>query len=139
MAIKINWKDAEKKVIPEGTEIAFTVRKADYKAQSGQSGQPAVNYQLTVNEPTEFAGQIVFKLFSLQPQALWAYKQFLVRSGAPESLFDDDEVDIQKVIDASIGLRGRAVVVVREYKDKDGVDQQTNNIKEFLSSESFSL
>jgi hypothetical protein len=137
--MKIDWSKAEKKLIPNDTEVEITVTKATFIAQSGASGQPVVNVQFNVTDPSEYQGVALFERRSLQPQALWAFKQMLVKLGAPSSMFEDEDVDIEKICTDIVGYRGRAVVKVEEYTNKDGEQVETNRIKTFIGQQTFDV
>lgn len=132
--VKINWADAKKKIIPDDTEVDYTVNKATFVEKSQSSGQPMVNVMLGVDSPDEWAGVTLFRTFSLQPTALWAFREFLIASHAPESLLaEDSDMDIEDVCNDIIGLQGKCVVSVEMYKPKNSdEEQETNRIKKFI-------
>lgn len=132
---KINWSDANMVTIPDGTAVHVIVDKVELK-NSQASGQPMFNIQFKIDEPEEYENRKLFRTFSLQGDALWALKQFAVRFGAPDDLFDNDDMDTDDMIQALTNLEGWLEVDEHEYPKGSG--EKKNGVKKFLT-EPFSV
>jgi len=118
------------KPIPEGT-YDVTLSGAKVIAESKSSGQPYVELTFTVAEG-EYAGRRLFRNFSLQPQALWAFKKGMVRLGSdPDNFVGElDLSDIEMLCADCVGSPARIVVALRDYEG-----QQRNDVKTVLGPE----
>lgn len=132
---KINWSDANMVTIPDGTAVHVIVDKVELK-NSATSGQPMFNIQFKIDEPEDYENRKLFRTFSLQGDALWALKQFAVRFGAPDDLFDNDDMDTDDMIVALTNLEGWLEVDEHEYPKGSG--EMKNGVKKFLT-EPFSV
>lgn len=126
---KINWSDANMKTIPDGTVVHAIVDKVELK-NSAASGQPMFNVKFKVLSD-EYENRVLFRTFSLQGDALWALKQFAVRFGAPDDLFDNDDMDTDDMISALTNLEGD--IEVEEHEWPKGSGEMKNGVKQFLA------
>ena len=84
------------------------------------SGQPYLSFDFKLKD----SAQHLWHNFSLQPQALWAFKRFLIAMGfSAEELAGEVDVEIEEMLGKEVTL----VVTVREYEGKD-----TNDVEEVL-------
>lgn len=128
---KVNWSDANMKNIPDGTAVHAIVDKVEYVAASKASGQPMFNVKFKILEPDDYENRTLFRSFSLQGESLWALKQMSVRFGAPDDLFDNDDLDTDDMIQALTNLEGDIEVDEHEYPKGSG--EMRNGIKKFLT------
>lgn len=126
---KIKWTDANVTPAPEGTLAHGIVDKVDYIAASQTSGQPMFKVKIKISDPDEYENRILFRNFSLQGQALFGLKQWANRWGAPEGLFEDDDMDTDEMIKHLSNLEGDMILGVQEYPKDSGELQ--NYIKSF--------
>jgi hypothetical protein len=80
------------------------------------SGQPYVAITFTVTDEG-FEGRKLFRNYSLQPQALWAFKQFLLTMGVDEDVISG-EFEIDEVINDLKGAPCKLDVVQKSYRDR---------------------
>ena len=116
--------------IPEGTYEA-TLSGSKVVAEAKTSKQPFVELTFTVAEG-EHAGRKMFRNFSLQPQALWAFKQAVVRLGAdPDSFSGELEFeDLEMLLGDLVGSPCRIAVGTREFQG-----QTRNEVQAVLAPE----
>ena len=116
--------------LPEGTYEA-SLSGSELVAASKTSGQPYMALTFTVSEG-EFQGRKLFRNLSLQPQALWAFKQAVVRLGAnPDDFVGMLEMeDLQAIVGGLVGAPCRISVGLREYNG-----ELRNELKNILAPE----
>jgi len=131
--VKIKWSDANVSVIPDDTIVKAIVDKVEFQAASQSSGQPQFRVTLSVREPDAYENRKLFRFFSLQSDALWALKQFVVRWGGDADMFDDDDAGTDDIIKGLSNLEGYLQVGVNEYPKDSG--EFRNHIKKFMSEE----
>jgi hypothetical protein len=102
-------------VIPEGTYQA-ALSGTKLVAEARTSKQPYVELSFTISEG-EHTGRRQFRNYSLQPQALWAFKQTMVRLGADPDEFTGelDLNDIAEITANYVGSPCQLDVGQREY------------------------
>lgn len=123
---KVDWADVESfEALPEGTyNVVF--ESFEVTEQSKASGKPFVNLTFIITDG-DHTNRKLWRNHSLQPQALWALKQSMVRLGSsPDTL--TGEMEIEEALARLQGNPCRLVVGQREY---EGV--MRNEIKEILS------
>jgi len=115
--------------VPEG-EYAATLTGTKLVPEAKESKQPYVEMTFTIADG-EFAGRKLFRNYSLQPKALWSFKQTLVRLGTdPELLSGELELeDVAEIAADAIGQPCRLSVGFREYQGN-----MRNELKEVLSA-----
>ena len=102
--------------IPEGTYDA-TLTSGEVVAEAKTSKKPYVSLTFTVLNG-EYAGRKLFRNFSLQPQALWAFKQAMVRLGVDGDILSRPmEFDeLTALIAENTGAQCQVDVGLREYQ-----------------------
>jgi len=126
MSIKIDMEGVSAgglEPLPAGVYDAV-VAAVKYHPSSQSSGQPYVEFEFTL---PDHAGRKQWRNYSLQPQALWALKQTLVRLGVE---VPDGELELEP--SDLIGLPCRLQIEVKpHYRDPDRED---NDVTELLEA-----
>lgn len=108
----------------------------EYHPSAKSSGQPYLSLKFAVSGG-DFDGRTLFRNFSLQAKALWAFKRALVRLGAnSEDL--TEEMDLDDVMPPLVGAMCKLKVGQREYTDPDTEEVRVvNDVQDILSAYSF--
>lgn len=114
----------EMQALPDGFYNCI-VTEYKFIARSKSSGQPNVRLVLTVQDD-EYKDRKLFKNYSLQPQALWAYKQGMINCGVDPDTFEG-QVDIEEI---GATVMGSECVVQVSTKPYNG--RITNNVDKIL-------
>lgn len=104
------------------------VRQAGPEAK--HPGSEYISWELTVQEPSEFAGRKLFTNTSLLPQALFGLKALLLAT----EKFDEASLDAQLDFDIE-DVVGSVITVTARKKKYQGDD--TNEVKKFKPASSF--
>lgn len=88
-----------------------------------QAKQPKLDIRMQIVDDPEFAGVKIFETCSLQPQALFRFKQLALACG----------IDVGQEFDTEdfLGARFDAVVDVETYTARDGEEKEKNYIKKY--------
>jgi hypothetical protein len=100
---------------------------------SKTSGFPYVEIKFTINTD-EIQNRSVWRNYSLKPTALWAFKQFLMRTGQ----FTEEELAAEDFTYDPNDIMGAEVIVdvfQEPYKDNDGNDKVRMSVKEVLADD----
>ena len=120
--------------LPTGKHLS-KLSSAEYVAESGRSGMPAVAWQFTVTG-SEFDGRKAFLNTSLQEQSLWSTQRILVAMGMPKEEVDaldwdtDNPEGIQSDLDEL--LEGSCVINIG-HEMFEGTKRQ--RVRKVLSAE----
>lgn len=121
--------------IPEDTYEAIT-ESWEYHPSAKSSGKPYVGIKFAVSGG-EHDGRSLFRNYSLQPKALWAFKRALVRLGAASEDLTE-ELDLEDVMPPLMGAQCKLKVGQREYTDPDTEETRiVNDVQDILSAYSF--
>jgi len=129
--VKVNFSGIKEFTpIPDGT-YAATLSGTKLVAEAKTSKQPYIELSFTISEG-EHVGRRQFRNLSLTPQALWAFKQAMVRLGADPSEFSG-ELELEEVAALAanyVGSPCRIAVAQREYNG-----EIRNDVKAILAPE----
>lgn len=103
------------KVIPEDTEISFTVFEAEIKQSEGKEF-PYINWTLKVNSG-EYEGNNIWVMTSLAPQASFFLEALLNCVGFEYT--KDDEGCVEFDTDDVLTCTGQAITGIDTWKGKD--------------------
>ncbi len=135
--MKINFGDVEIREfdpLPTGRHMA-KMSSAEYVAESGRSGQPAIAWQYTV-DGGEYDGRKAFLNTSLQPQSLWSTQRILSALGMSKEEIDalewdtDNPAGIQGTLD---NLLDSACIINIGHEMFEGTKRQ--RVRRVLSAE----
>lgn len=111
---KIDFSAVEDLVAIDENDYEATLTSFEYFPTSKSSGEPYYQLEFTVSEPP-YAGRKLWRNFSCQKQALWAFKQAAVRLGAdPDDLIGS--VDMDEILEGIVGRDCVLRVGQREYE-----------------------
>lgn len=89
----INWKQAERVMIPEGDyDALFTEGKIE-PTRDGKSMNFVAKFIIT--ESGQFDGRSIIRYFNLTEKALWAVRDFFLQMGVDEDAFEDTDTDTE--------------------------------------------
>ncbi len=120
MTIKLNLADVQTELtaVPAGN-YAVTVSSVQ-ETLSKSSNKPMLAVKLRIEEPEDQAGRILFDNFSLQPQALWKLKRWLLALGYAEDEIAEFELDPEELV----GLDCVAAVIVEPFIRNQGTEAE---------------
>jgi hypothetical protein len=132
--VKVDFKNADLKAIPEGTYPAtFTEHKMYPHPKADPKGAPYVALTFTLADG-EFEGRKLWRNFSLAPQALWALKRTIVALDAPEDALEG-EVDIDELLTDLYGTACEVEVAVQMYTPPgESKAQERNEVRSVKST-----
>lgn len=104
----------ELEAVPAGTYEAVVASAQVTEAKS--SGKPMLSVKLRIEAPEELNGRMLFDNFSLQSQALWKLKRWLLALGyEPDELETNLELDPEELV----GQTCYPVVVNEMYQGQE--------------------
>lgn len=134
MAISINLEGVktELEAVPPGN-YSCTISSVQHTL-SKRSSQPMLAVQLRIDEPEEEQGRLLFDNFSLQRQALWKLKRWMLTLG-----WDPDELESQIELDPEefVGMQVVAVVTNREQQQEDGTTITRSSVSGYAGVDDF--
>jgi hypothetical protein len=125
----VNWKQAERKMLPEGDyDAVFTEGKVE-PAKDGKSMNFVAKFIIT--EKGDFEGRSTMRYYNLTEKSLWATRDFFLEMGIDESDFEDTESDeefyesVRSMIEEVAG--DACVITIQHNPDTNGkVDRDGN-------------
>ena len=94
---------------------------------------PYYNCEFTADEPGQ-GNRKFWKILSLSPKALWAFKKDMITLGAePEHMTPGSEMDTDDVIAGVLEAPCRLVLKKETYPKRDGTEGERSSIVEVLS------
>lgn len=112
--------------IPAGTyDATFT----DFEKKPNNDGSgDHFSVQFTVTDE-EYAGRKLFRNYSLKPDALPYFKQFMARLGAPDDALEDEDAEIEDILNDLKGADCRVKARIRTYQG-----EARNEVQSVLSA-----
>lgn len=128
--------DSYSDVLPEG-EYAFEVRDVKYDRYNKQNPASSIpnNCPMAVVQlycTNDKAKGTVFERLYLYGGGLGRISSFFKAVGLIPADMSADEplpASFKQMFDKSVTTTGRCKLTIRKYKDKDGKDQQSNNVR----------
>jgi hypothetical protein len=94
---------------------------------------PYYNCEFTAEESAGIGNRKFWKILSLSPQSLWAFKKDMITLGAdPEDMAPGSEVDTDDIIAGCMEARCRLVLKKETYPKRDGTQGERSSIVEVL-------
>jgi hypothetical protein len=96
---------------------------------------PYYNCEFTASADAGVGNRKFWKILSLSPQALWAFKKDMISMGAdPEDMSPGSEVDTDDIIAGCMEAPCRLVLKKEIYPKRDGTEGERSSIVEVLSA-----
>jgi len=112
--VKLDFGNVSSEPIPEGM---YSFQIADVGESTTSKGNAQMDVKLSVIQPDEHIGRVVWDNFVLVPQSLWVLQKFLEAATGKE--WKDSDMDLEPK--ELVGLFVRGTVMHKENPNQPGV------------------
>lgn len=134
---KVDYGVIEERDFSPVEDGVYEARLTNWELMPAKSAEkfPFYNCEYTANPEAGIGARRFWKVLSLAPQSLWAFKKDMIALGAdPEDMSPGSEVDTNDIIAGCMEAPCRLVLKKETYPKRDGTQGERSSIVEVLSA-----
>lgn len=133
---KVDYAAIEERDFTPVADGIYAARLTNWELVDAKSADkfPYYNCEYTAAEEANIGKRKFWKILSLSPQSLWAFKKDMIALGAdPEQMAPGSDVDTDEIIASCMEAPCRLVLKKETYTKRDGTPGERSSIVEVLS------
>lgn len=133
---KVDYSAIEERDFSPVENGIYEARLTNWEMAYGKtSNEPYYNCEYTAAEEAGVGNRKFWKILSLSPKSLWAFKKDMLALGAnPEDMQPGSEVDTDDIIAGCMEAPCRLVLKKETYPKRDGTQGERSSIIEVIPS-----